>query len=94
MYGAPAQWHQNPYASAHGNVGALVPPLTQRERDFLPIFLSEGALGVTDISKLTGVAPSSTYVTLSKLEQAGLIEKTVGQKRILTDLGYQVANSL
>ena len=94
VYGAPAQWHQNPYASAHGNVGALVPPLTQRERDFLPIFLSEGALGVTDISKLTGVAPSSTYVTLSKLEQAGLIEKTVGQKRILTDLGYQVANSL
>lgn len=72
----------------------LVPPLTQRERDFLPIFMSEGALGVTDLSRLTGVAPSSTYVALSKLEQAGLIEKTVGQKRILTDLGYQVAGSL
>lgn len=74
--------------------GALVPPLSQRERDFLPIFLSEGALGVTDLSRLTGVPQSSTYVTLSKLEEAGLIEKTVGQKRILTDLGYNVANSL
>lgn len=72
----------------------LVPPLSQRERDFLPIFLSEGALGVTDLSRLTGVPQSSTYVTLSKLEEAGLIEKTVGQKRILTDLGFNVANSL
>lgn len=72
----------------------LIPPLSQRERDFLPIFLNEGALGVTDLSRLTGVPQSSTYVTLSKLEESGLIEKTVGQKRILTDLGYHVANSL
>lgn len=91
--GAPAGWHPASFEGERA-AAALVPPLTQRERDFLPIFLSEGALGVTDISKLTGVAPSSTYVTLSKLEQAGLIEKTVGQKRILTDLGYQVAISL
>lgn len=86
-------WRPGP-RDGERSAAALVPPLTQRERDFLPIFLSEGALGVTDISKLTSVAPSSTYVTLSKLEQAGLIEKTVGQKRILTDLGYQVAISL
>ena len=71
-----------------------LPPLSQRERDFLPIFLSEGALGVTDLARLTGVPQSSTYVTLSKLEEAGLIEKTAGQKRILTDLGFHVANSL
>ena len=70
-----------------------LPPLSQRERDFLPIFLSEGALGVTDLARLTGVPQSSTYVTLSKLEEAGLIEKTAGQKRILTDLGFHVANS-
>ncbi len=85
--------------SGHGHAspacdGAAYPPLSQRERDFLPIFLSEGALGVTDLSRLTGVPQSSTYVALSKLEEAGLIEKTVGQKRILTDLGYHVANSL
>lgn len=72
----------------------FIPPLSQRERDFLPIFLNEGALGVTDLTRLTGVPQSSTYVTLSKLEEAGLIEKTTGQKRILTDLGFHVASSL
>lgn len=89
--GMPQPMHQpgNPYS-----VTSLIPPLSQRERDFLPIFLNEGALGVTDLARITGVPQSSTYVTLSKLEQAGLIEKTVGQKRILTDLGYQVASSL
>lgn len=79
---------------AQHSVTPLVPPLSQRERDFLPIFLNEGALGVTDLVRITGVPQSSTYVTLTKLEQAGLIEKTAGQKRILTDLGYQVAISL
>lgn len=74
--------------------GALIPPLSQKEKEFLPIFLNEGALGVTDLSRITGVPASSTYVALSKMEEAGLIEKTVGQKRILTDLGFHVANSL
>ena len=72
----------------------LTPPLNAREKEFLPFFLHEGALGVTDLVNLTGVPQSSTYVTLRKLEEYGLIEKTVGQKRILTDLGFQVANSL
>lgn len=71
-----------------------IPPLTDRERQFLPLFLSEGALGVTDLVNLTGIPQSSTYVTLKKLEGAGLIEKSMNQKRILTDLGYRVANSL
>lgn len=71
----------------------LTPPLTPREREFLPIFLSEGALGVTEISRLTEIPASSTHVTLQKLEQAGLIEK-VGKKRVLTDLGYEIAQNL
>lgn len=88
----PAQAAQQGYATQ--GLVPLIAPLSQRERDFLPIFLSEGALGVTDLVHLTGVPQSSTYVTLSKLEQAGLVEKTVGQKRVLTDLGYRVATSL
>ncbi len=71
----------------------LTPPLTPREREFLPIFLSEGALGVTELSRLTDIPASSTHVTLQKLEQAGLIEK-VGKKRMLTDLGYEIAQNL
>lgn len=68
----------------------LVPPLTQREKDFLVFFSHEGALGVTDLTKLSGVPQSSTYVALSHLEEYGLIEKTVGQKRILTNLGFSM----
>ena len=94
QHGAPAHRAQGMDMQAQHAMAPLIPPLSQRERDFLPIFLSEGALGVTDLSRLTGVPQSSTYVALSKLEEAGLIEKTVGQKRILTDLGYHVANSL
>lgn len=71
----------------------IMPPLSQREKSFLPLFLSEGALGVTEISRLTEVPMSSTHVTLQKLEQAGLVEK-VGQKRMLTDFGFEVAQSL
>ena len=82
------------YPQTQHAIAPLVPPLSNREREFLPIFLSEGALGVTDLVNLTGVPQSSTHVTLTKLEQAGLIERTVGQKCILTELGYQVANSL
>lgn len=72
----------------------LTPPLSTREKEFLPFFLHEGALGVTDLVNLTGIPQSSTYVTLKKLEEYGLIEKTVGQKRILTDMGFKVASSL
>lgn len=90
----PSQSNHSNHLPSSPNNSPLVPPLSQRERDFLPIFLSEGALGVTDLTRLTGVPQSSTYVTLSKMEEAGLIEKTAGQKRILTDLGFHVANSL
>ena len=68
--------------------------LSQRERDFLPILLHEGALGVTDLSKLTDAPTSSTYVALRKLEEAGLVETTAGQKRLLTQLGRDVASCL
>lgn len=96
-YGQPQAYSGHgggPQMAGRGAREPLIPPLSQRERDFLPIFLSEGALGVTDLARLTGVPQSSTYVTLSKMEEAGLVEKTAGQKRILTDLGFHVANSL
>lgn len=86
--------NQKYFAIQDNSLTPLIPPLTQRERDILPIFLTEGALGVTDLSKITGIPQSSTYVILKQLEQSGMVEKTVGQKRILTNLGYQVANFL
>ena len=69
-------------------------PLSDRERDFVSILQREGALGVTQLSEITGHAGSTTYNTLKKLEEAGLVEKVSGQKRVLTELGQQIASSL
>ena len=69
-------------------------PLAERERTFITIIAAEGALGVTDLVELTGNANSTTYNTLRKLEEAGLVEKTAGQKRVLTELGRQLVSSL
>ena len=69
-------------------------PLSERERTFITIIAAEGALGVTDLVELTGNANSTTYNTLRKLEEAGLVEKTAGQKRVLTELGRQLVSSL
>lgn len=71
-----------------------IAPLSQKERDFLTILLSEGALGVRDISKLTDTPESSTFVALKKLEEAGLVEKNAAKKRALTPIGQDVARSL
>lgn len=86
----PEEIQTPPTPSLH----SLIPPLNKREKEFLLLFAKEGALGVTDLSQLTETPQSSTYVTLSHLEEYGLIEKTVGQKRILTDLGFQTTNTL
>lgn len=90
-----------PYSSPQVGIGyppqrmskTFIPPLSQREYEFLSILLNRGALGVTDMTRLTDTPQSTTHATFSKLEKAGLIEKTVGQKRVLTDLGYQAVAS-
>ncbi len=89
------QQNNNGWSSRKSSIpSTLIPPLSQREKDFLHFFESEGALGVTDIVNLTDIANSSVYTTLGKLEQAGLIEKVAGKKRILTDFGWRVVESL
>ena len=105
----PAQAFAQPYAPQQGMQGfqplyaqpaqapqrTHIPQLSQRERDFLNAFLTKGALGVTDLSRLTGVPASSTHSTLTKLEEEGLVEMAEGQKkRVLTDFGFAVAESM
>lgn len=75
-------------------VASITPHLSARERDFLLIILDEGELGVTELSRLTDAPMSSTHAALKKLEEAGLVEKMGSSKRGLTDLGYEVAQSL
>lgn len=95
-----------PMASPYGGYAAPVapygypaatplaaPPLSEREREFLKLFLSEGMLGVTDMRNLTGHPPSTVHTTMEKLQEAGLVSR-VGQKRALTPYGEQVARAL
>jgi len=86
--------HEQPATGAKPTIRPLTPPLNDRERDFLSFFNTEGALGITDLVRLTGAPQSSTYVTLSRLEEYGLVEKTYNQKRILTDLGFKISEDL
>ncbi len=75
-------------------VGMAVAPLSQRERDCLVLLLEENVLGVTELSKLTGIAVSSAYQTLKNLEESGLVERVANKKRTLTSFGENVALSL
>ncbi|MDE8701631.1 ATP-binding protein [Adlercreutzia equolifaciens] len=81
-------------AYGYGVPGALAgPPLSDREREFLKYFLSEGILGITDMKNITGHPGSTVHTTMEKLQEAGLIGR-VGQKRALTPYGEQVARSI
>ena len=82
-----------PTAYAPQRTPAPLPPipLSERERTFLLALLEEGELGVTELKDLTDTAASTAFNTLKKLEEAGLVEKTTGKKRGLTELGYQLA---
>lgn len=71
-----------------------VPPLTEREKEFIKLFAREGALGITDVTQITDYSNSTTYNTFSRLEEAGIIEKSLGKKRILTNLGFQISKAL
>ena len=51
-------------------------------------------MGVVDIARALKKPQSSVYNMLAKLEAAGYIEKSDNKKRILTDLGIQVASSI
>lgn len=81
-------------AYGYGAPSALAgPPLSDREREFLKYFLSEGILGITDMKNITGHPGSTVHTTMEKLQEAGLIGR-VGQKRALTPYGEQVARSI
>lgn len=69
-------------------------PLSDREKDFIMLLQREGELGVTDLRDLTDIPASTTYNTLKKLEESGIVEKSTGKKRALTQLGYQIAANI
>lgn len=69
------------------------PELTENEIAVLKALLPNNTLGVSEVSKATGIAVASVHTAFSKMEEAGLVEK-VSKKRKLTGRGTQVALSL
>lgn len=67
--------------------------LTPNEESLLRALLPHEVLGVTELHNKTGIAVSSVHNALSKLMDAGLIQQQ-GKKRVLTDLGYEIALTL
>lgn len=71
-----------------------LPPLSEREKTVVNLLQREGDLGVSDIHELSDIPLSTVHTTLKKLEEAGLVERSVGKKRTLTELGFRAAASL
>lgn len=67
--------------------------LTPNEEALLRALLPHEVLGVTELHNKTGIAVSSVHNALSKLMDAGLIQQQ-GKKRVLTDIGYEIALTL
>ncbi len=82
----PAQ-HQQPQPNPAASFVPLQ-PISDKEKQILLAISRQGIAGITELSQQTGFAPSTTHSLLSKLEQAGLIEKTSGKKRTLTEIGH------
>lgn len=67
-------------------------PLTERERLFIAVLEREGDLGVTELKNITETPGSTTFNTLKRLEEMGLVQRSSGKKRALTDLGHQLVS--
>lgn len=86
---------KEPLPEKISNVSYLPPiPLSDREKLFIEILFHEGELGITALRDMTGTPQSTTFNTLKKLEEAGLVEMVPGKKRALTNMGMQFARSL
>ena len=86
---------QPSHTQHQANIPALIPqPLSDREKLFIMALYREGDLGVTDLKNITDTPGSTTFNTLKRLEEMGIVQKAAGKKRALTDFGYEVAAQL
>lgn len=67
-----------------------LPLISERGKECLKVLKTNGVLGVTKISELTGIPNSSTFNELKKLEEAGLIETVAGKKKVLSQAAWNL----
>lgn len=89
--------YQNQQPIMMGNGGRVpmyapmpaIPTISDKGKQCLKALMN-GALGVSDLNELTQIPNSSVHYELKKLEEAGLVEVTVGKKRVLTQAAWNI----
>ena len=66
-----------------------IPMISDKGKQCLKALMN-GALGVSELNELTQIPNSSVHYELKKLEEAGLVEVTVGKKRVLTQAAWNI----
>ena len=66
-----------------------IPTISDKGKQCLKALMN-GALGVSELNELTQIPNSSVHYELKKLEEAGLVEVTVGKKRVLTQAAWNI----
>lgn len=82
-------------ASSSGSLGIemILPMLTKRAKEFLPLFKTNSIWGVKDLYTTTNIPSGSMYNELKKLRDLGVVTQ-VGKKYTLTPLGEQIVRQL
>ena len=80
-----------PKAGATFSYAPLLAQLSERERNYLKLINAEGLVSVSQMSTLTGDAPSTVHSNFSRLNDYGFIS-LVGKKRSLSELGQEVVH--
>lgn len=68
------------------NAEVLIPMLSKRAKEFLPLFKTQSIWGVKDLYTITNIPSGSMYNELKKLRDLGIVTQ-IGKKYTLTPLG-------
>lgn len=90
---APSAPLQNSGSSAPISAEMVLPMLSKRARDFLPLFKTESIWGIKDLSTTANIPSGSMFNELKKLRDLGIITQ-VGKKYTLTPFGQDVVRFL
>lgn len=94
---APVISHENqtvvPDQNQQISVDILLPMLSKRAFDFLPLFKVQDIWGIKDLSTTADIPSGSMYNELKKLRDLGVITQ-VGKKYTLTSIGKELLKQL
>lgn len=90
---APATVAQPASEGRSPSLEMVIPMLSKRAVDFLPLFKTENIWGIKDLSTTTNIPSGSMFNELKKLRDLGIITQ-VGKKYTLTPFGENIVKQL